>query len=471
MNAGKGIGRKANRRQTARGQITRRQLLASGALAGLFGMSGQAIGASAAVTPWRNWSGALSCNPAGRFSPASEAQLQEFLASTSGVVRPVGSGHSFTPLVPTDGHLVVIDQLTGLLNHDADTLQATIAAGTRLGDIGSELTRVGQHMLNLPDIDRQTLAGATATATHGTGIGFTCLSGFVTHLRLITPAGEVVDVDAQSNPDLFNAARVSLGALGIVSQMTIQNRQPYRLKAKNWVQPIEEVLEGFDESAASHRHFEMFPLTHSDYALTLSIDETDEPINNPPPSPEEGDAFGEAMASWATLPPRERKPLIDGLAQQIQPTEAVDESFKILSNIRNGRFNEMEYSVPLENGAACLREILKTIIDKEVDVVFPLEYRYVKRDDTWLSMSTGHEDHAAISIHRTASEDHRPYFDLIEPIFWKYGGRPHWGKVHSLGAAELAKLYQRFKDFQALRAEMDPRGRMLNEHLSKLFIA
>ena len=450
---------------------SRRQLLASSALASLFACVPLSHAQTTRSIPWRNWSGGLSCEPAGRFSPANEDQLSDFLATTRGTVRPVGSGHSFTPLVPTDGHLIVIDQLEGMLGHDAKNLQATFAAGTRLGDMGAPLAAVGQNMLNLPDIDRQTLAGATATATHGTGIGFTCLSGFVTSLRLITPNGDVLDIDKMSNPDLFNAARVSLGALGLITRMTIQNRTQYRLKAKNWVAPIEEVLENFDQSAASHRHFEMFPLTHSDYALTLAIDETDEDINNPPSSPEEDASFAQAMAYWATLPPRERKPLIDNLAQQIGPTEAVDESYKILSNIRNGRFNEMEYSVPLENGAACLREILKTIIDKEIDVVFPLEYRYVRRDETWLSMSSGHEDHAAISIHRVASEDYRPYFDLIEPIFWKYGGRPHWGKVHSLSAAELTKLYPRFADFQAIRQELDPQGRMLNDHLRKLFIS
>jgi FAD/FMN-containing dehydrogenase len=130
----------------------------------------------------------------------------------------------------------------------------------------------------------------------------------------------------------------------------------------------------------------------------------------------------------------------------------------------------MEYSVPLEAGAACLREILQAISDNEVDVVFPLEYRYVKRDDTWLGMSSGDEDHASISIHRTAFEDYRPYFNLIEPIFWKYGGRPHWGKVHSLGAAQLKALYPHFQDFQEIRASLDPSGRMLNDHLRKLFI-
>jgi len=453
--------------------VTRRDIVAGAALGAAFGTLSPIASAAntvSAPTPWRNWSGHQQCVPAGRVSPASEEELAAFLRNSTGTVRPVGSGHSFTGLVPTDGHLLVINQLKGLREHNAQANQATFGAGTRLGDMGGELNGIGQAMMNLPDIDRQTLAGATATATHGTGIAFTCLSGFVTELRLVTPSGEIVDCSASNNADLFNATRVSLGALGVVTQMTLQNRTPYRLKAKNWVQPVEDVLASFAESAAAHRHFEMFPLTHSDYALVLSIDETDEPVNNPPPNPEEEAAFGQAMAYWATLPPKERQQHVDGLAQQIGPTEAVDESYKILSNIRNNRFNEMEYAVPLDQGAACLREILRTIKDKEIDVVFPLEYRYVKRDDTWLSMSSGNEDHAAISIHRVAGEDYRPYFDLIEPIFWKYGGRPHWGKVHTLTAKNFVELYPRFADFQKLRAELDPSGRFLNDHLRKVFI-
>ena len=447
---------------------SRRDFLASSALAALFAASHPGAAAKSPSLPWRNWSGALVCEPQGRFSPGSEAELAKFFAASSGPVRPVGAGHSFSPLVPTDGHLVVLDRLSGLLSHDPVALRATFGAGTRLGEMGAPLEAVGQAMLNLPDIDRQTLAGATATATHGTGIGFTCLSAYVQQLRLVTPRGEVLDIGP--GHELFDAARVSLGALGVVTRMTLQNRTPYRLKARNWVAPIEEVLEQFDAQAAAHRHFEMFPLTHSDYALTLAIDQTDEPVNNPPASPEEEAAFGEAMAYWASVSPRERQALVDGVAQQIEPTEAIDTSYKILSNVRNRRFNEMEYAVPLDAGAECLREILRTIKAKEVDVVFPLEYRYVKRDDTLLSMSSGHEDHAAISIHRMASEDYRPYFDLIEPIFWKYGGRPHWGKVHSLGAKELAKLYPRFKEFQDIREALDPKGRMLNAHLRKVFL-
>ncbi len=450
--------------------ITRRTFLASSVLTALYGVSGaKAAPVEPQSTPWRNWSGGVVANPTGRFSPASEQQLAEYLASTQGLVRPVGAGHSFTPLVPTEGHLLVLDQLTGLLSHDSLANTASFAAGTRLGDMGTPLARIGQAAINLPDIDRQTLAGATATATHGTGINFKCLSGYVTELRLISPDGEVHDLNSNRAPGMFDAARVALGALGVVTRITMQNTARYRLKQTSWVDKTTDLLKDFDRRAAAHRHFELFPLVHSDFSLVLATDETDEPINNPVQSPEEEAGFERIMRGWMKVPVRLRGPLVNALAEQIELSERVDESYKILTNVRNTRFNEMEYSVPLRNGAACLQEILKTIADKKIDVVFPLEYRYVSRDDTMLSMSSGDEDHAAISIHRVVPEDYRPYFDVIEPIFWKYGGRPHWGKVHSLGASRLSQLYPRFEEFRSIRQQIDPQGRMLNEHLRKLF--
>ena len=451
-------------------KISRRTFLGSTALAALYGATLPAMSlAQGKSLSWRNWSGAEVSYPQSRFSPATENQLAQFMATSSGPLRPVGSGHSFSPLVPTDGHLIVIDQLTGLLSDDEAAHSATFAAGTRLADMGPLLESLGQGLFNLPDIDRQTLAGATATATHGTGIQFKSLSGYITGLRLITLDGSVRDLSAASQPDLFAAACVSLGSLGVVSRMTIQNRQAYRLKQTTWVEKTATLLENFDTHMSSHRHFELFPLTHSDYSMALATDETDEAINNPVVSPEEEAAFDTAMQGFMLVPPSLRRPLINALAEQIGPSERVDASYKILSNIRNNRFNEMEYSVPVAAGAECLQEILALIIDKAVDVVFPLEYRYVCRDDTMLGMSSGHEDHAAISIHRVASEDYRPYFDLIEPIFWKYGGRPHWGKIHSLGSEQLSRLYPRFDEFAALRRELDPQGRLLNAHLSKVF--
>ena len=212
----------------------------------------------------------------------------------------------------------------------------------------------------------------------------------------------------------------------------------------------------------------MFPLTHSKYASVLAIDETDEPIHNPPVSTEEAAAFDDLMRNLQSVPVIARRPIIDAAVADTPPDPAViDVSYKVLANIRNYRFNEMEYSVPIEAGASCLRAILKKISDDNIDVVFPLEYRYVKGDDVWLSMFEGGA-RASISIHRDARFDYRPYFDAIEPIFWEHAGRPHWGKVHSLGYETLRKLYPRLDDFRAIREALDPKGRLLNPHLRRV---
>ena len=397
-------------------KISRRSFLASSVKAALFsGVGGFAVkgGAFAESVPWSNWSGGQTCQPAGRYDIGSEDQLSSLLKKTSGAIRPVGSSHSFSPLVPTDGHLIVIDRLSGILGYNSETKQATIGAGSRLGDLGDPLAAIGQGMINLPDIDRQTVAGAIATGTHGTGVTLQALSACVASLRLVTPSGEVMEIDS-TNQELLHAARVNVGALGIVTQVTMQNRESYKLKKREWAAPTEDILENFDELAASHRHFEIFPLVYSDYSLVLSIDETDEPIG------------------------------------QIEVEAVPNDDASI---------------------AECLREILKTIYDEKIDVQFVLEYRYVGADQDWLSMSYGDHSHATISIHRMASEDYRPYFNRIEPIFWKYGGRPHWGKVHSLTHKELSRLYPRFNDFMDLRRDLDPHGRMLNPHLRALFNA
>ena len=453
-------------------KISRRSFLASSVKAAMFSGFAAKGGAFAQSASWSNWSGGQTCQPAGRYDISSEDQLTSLLRNTLGPIRPVGSGHSFSALVPTDGHLVVIDQLSGILDSDAQAKQVTLGAGSRLGDLGAQLEAIGQGMINLPDIDRQTVAGAIATGTHGTGVTLQALSSFITSLRLITPNGNVMDIDS-SDEDLLHAARVNVGALGIVTQVTMQNRESYKLKKREWAAPTEDILANFDELAASHRHFEIFPLVYSDYSLVLSIDETDEPIGQSEVEEEPSDdaSIAESLGLSDNPTPAERLRLSNATASRIQPTEAVDVSHKILSNVRNSRFNEMEYSVPAEVGAECLREILKTIYDEAIDVQFVLEYRYVGADDDWLSMSYGDHPHATISIHRTASADYRPYFNRIEPIFWKYGGRPHWGKVHNLTHVELTELYPRFKDFMELRRELDPQGRMLNPHLRALFNA
>jgi FAD-linked oxidoreductase len=446
-------------------RFTRRRFLAGSVLAALWGAAPRLALAAPASTPWRNWSGYLRANPAGRLAPATEDELVALLGTTAGPIRPVGAGHSFNPLVPTDGHLLILDNMSGLIDHDPGALTAELWAGTRLSDAGPLLDRVGQAMPNLPDIDRQTLAGAVATSTHGTGKGLASLSGNVTSLRLITPGGDVLDLDAGRQPEIFQAARVSLGALGIVTRIGFQNRTPFRLHSRNWVQDTESVLEDFDASADEWQHFEMMPLLHSDYSLVIAHKETTDPLD--PADPAEDDDGG-LLSLIDSTPVLLRGSLVNFLAGQIDPTESVDKSYNGLTHLRFDRFNEMEYSVPVDAGPACLREILQTVKREAVDVTIPLEYRLIGADDSWLSMFSG-GPRVSISVHRMAQYDHRPYFKLIEPIFWRYGGRPHWGKVHTLGYAELKSLYPRFDDFIEVQRTLDPAGRMLNSHLRRLF--
>jgi FAD-linked oxidoreductase len=448
--------------------ISRRRFLASSILSSLSALVPEAVLAAGAAVkngqvPWRNWSGALSSNPKSRLAPASEDELVSMIKQSTGTIRPVGSGHSFTPLVPTDDNLLILDKLNGLVSHDENSLQATLWAGTRLSDSGPQLDAVGQAMINLPDIDRQTIAGAISTSTHGTGKGLSSLSGYLTGLRLVTPSGEVKDLDRERDSDLFHAARVSFGSLGVITQARFQNRKPFHLRSKTWVEETESVLENFDESIETHEHYEMMPICHSKYSLVITHQETNDPIAGA----SEADDGGEFLALVEATPVSLRGALVNSMVGAIEPSEFVSKSFDGLTNLRFDRFNEMEYSVPVDAGPHCLREILSIIEQESIDVVIPLEYRIIGGDDSWLSMFAG-GPRVSISVHRLAGHDYRPYFDIVEPIFWKYGGRPHWGKVHSLGATQLKDLYPKFDDFVRIQTSIDPEGRMLNDHLRHL---
>ncbi len=443
---------------------SRRGFLAGSVVAGLAAMTRAVAGPrDITTTAWRNWSGTQMCQPVARFAPGSEFELMEFLKHNKAQIRPVGAGHSFSPLVPTNGRLLVLDKMSGLISHDTISKRATLAAGTRLSESGPLLAKADQAMFNLPDIDRQTLAGAISTSTHGTGKELKSLSGYVTGLRLITPGGELLELDENNDPDIFHAARVSLGCLGVITQITFQNRDPFRVMTRTWIEETEKVLEGFDGSANAYEHFEMMPLLHARYSLVIAHKETEAPLKSGP----EADDGGEFLSLMDATPVMLRGQLIDTLASQIEPSEAVSESYDGLANLRFDRFNEMEYSVPLDAGAACLREILAVIEKDKIDAVIPLEYRIVKGDDTWLGMFSG-APRISISVHRLSRYDYRPLFDRVEPIFWKYEGRPHWGKVHQLGYEQLSSLYPRLNDFVRLQAELDPNGVMLNTHLKKI---
>ncbi len=448
----------------------RRFLHALGLAAAGSALPGAALAQCLADPPlqWRNWSGNQRCSPRERFAPAGERELADWLARTAGPVRPVGSGHSFSALVPTDGSLLSLGRLSGLLRHDPATHTATFGAGTLLSQTGPALQRVGLGLRNMSDIDYQALGGLLATSTHGTGIRFGSMSTDIVALKLVTPAGAIIEIDRARTPALFHAARVSLGALGVMSEVTLQCQPAFRLREHFELRRTEEFLEQVDELVRDNDHWEMLPLIHSDYAAGVWLNETDEPATDLGDEAEEGgNEFVELIRmlhKYGSDFPAIRRGIMNAVAGNVSFGDRIGNSYEIFANVRSVRFNEMEYQVPAEAGPACLREILHTIHNRNLPVWMPMEYRYVKGDDIWISQFQG-RDSASISVHQHFEMDHHNYFSVIEPIFWKYDGRPHWGKYHTLNARQLRRLYPHFDDFLEVREQLDPQGKMLNAHL------
>jgi FAD-linked oxidoreductase len=419
--------------------------------------------------PWRNWSGSQQCLPAARSAPATVAELQELIASAKGTVRAVGAGHSFTPLVPTDGTIVSLSRISGLVSHDSQTRQATLWAGSRLGDIGQPLEDAGQALVNMPDIDEQTLAGCLATATHGTGAGIGCMSTFIEGLQLVDARGDLVDCDANNNPELFQAAKVSLGALGVITQVRLQNVAPYRLRRETVWRSFEEMLELADSMAKQHRNFEFYYIPFSGMGFTDVHDITDEPLGSTEKIDSNESVQDLKLArDWLQGSPKLRELVLSSIVKTLDDEMMVESSWKNYASERNVRFNEMEYHLPREHGLQALREVRTALETQHPEVFFPIEVRFIKGDDIWLS-PFHQRDTCSIAVHRYFEEDYKPYFKTIEPIFRKYEGRPHWGKLNTLQREDFRKLYPRWDDFVEVRRTVDPNGRFLNPYLAGLF--
>jgi FAD-linked oxidoreductase len=414
---------------------------------------------------WRNWSGIQHAYPATRWAPQSLDELVTKIAGAIGPIRAVGSGHSFMPLVPTEGTLLTLDGLAGLVSHDATQLSAVVRAGTRLGDLGPALANVGQEMPNLPDINKQSLAGAMATATHGTGRAFKALHAEVLALQVVTVQGDVLDCSAKKNSELFNAARVGLGAFGIVTRVELQNRALKRVLKRTYIAPLLEAIAQWPTLIAQHRNVEFYAVPFTGLAAIITADETDLPAK--PRGPDQDtqtlkdlkrlrDLFGYASSV--------RQRIAHTMMKDLPPEEAIDEGWKLLSNERPVRFNEMEYHFPIDNQMAALQEVLAAIEKHRPDVFFPIEVRVIDQDTAWLSPFNRGVS-GSVAVHAYYQDDYQFLFELIEPIFRKHGGRPHWGKLNSLRGADFAALYPRWREAMQLRAELDPQGRFLNDYL------
>ncbi|MBD2858020.1 FAD-binding protein [Spongiibacter sp. KMU-158] len=417
--------------------------------------------------PWQNWSGYQKATPAQRVTPKSEQELADYLKQATLPVRPVGAGHSFTALVPTDG-CVLSTRHFNQIQATAD-LKARVGAGVRLGSLAQQLHELGQALPNMPDINQQTVAGAFSTGTHGTGVNYSAMHHYVDGLRLVTPRGEILDCSRAKNPELFDAARVSLGSLGVITEYQLANVAPYKLKRVTQMLPLDEVLENFHQLAAQHRNFEMYYIPHCDSALLITTDYTDEAIK---PRGEDTDNDSvrdlQKLRDYTAWWPGLRRKLISTVAAATEKEEHVDWWWSIYPSERAVRFNEMEYHLPQQDIVPALRQVREIVEQRHPDVFFPIEVRVVQEDDAWLSPFYKRPT-ASLAVHRYYAESFEAYFAEIEPVYQAMAGRPHWGKLHTLNADVLSQRYPKWKEFSELRAELDPNGVMLNPHLREVF--
>jgi len=386
---------------------------------------------------WNNWSGRVECRPQAILRPASDDELAAIVrrASSAGqTVRVAGSGHSFTPLVATDGVLLSLDALAGIESSEPAALRATIRAGTKVHALGAPLQALGMALANQGDVDVQALGGAIGTGTHGTGRTLGSLSTQVVGLRVVTAAGELDEWSAERDPELMSAARVSLGMLGVVTAVRLQLVPAYRLHERVWRTSVEECMADLEQLVAVHRHFEFFWYPHRD------------------------------LAEMKSLTPTEQVALAAGTTRG----ERIGWSWEIFPSVRDLRFNEMEYAVPAAAGPACFREVRARMQRHHPDVLWPIEYRTLAADDIWLSPAHA-RDTVTVSVHQAAELPCDDFFADIETVLRAHGGRPHWGKLHSCTAEDLAGLYPEWESFCRTRERLDPEGRFLNDYLAQLF--
>lgn len=441
--------------------------------------------AEQSANTWRNWSGWVTAEPLAILQPESEDALRAILRAAERPVRVAGAGHSFPPLCATPGTLLTLDALAGVVAHDPVRQQASVGAGTRIHDMGLPLYKRGLGLINQGDIDRQAIAGAVGTGTHGTGRSLGNLSSAVTGFRVVTGEGDVVACDSSTDRDLFDAARVSVGVLGVFSELTLQCREKYKLAERTWTMDAETCMRQVKALSMANRHFEFFWFPYADKVICKALTESDGDAPEPLDTDAEeaiGDVMDEnerlvAMMFETAYQVQALSPLIQKLFTRMAGSDSFNRygkagkvrwSHEAFPSTRGIRFNEMEYAVPIEDGTDCVQELVEAIRKKRIRTSFPIEFRTVAADDIWLSPFYK-RDSVTISIHQYYKQSYKEYFDYAEQIFRLYDGRPHWGKLHGLTGADFRSIYPRWDDFQDVRRRMDPSGVFLNDYLRSLF--
>lgn len=409
------------------------------------------------VQEFRNWSGSISCTPATIAAPKSVKQLRAVVtraASRGATVRPVGSGHSSTPIFSTADVLLSLDKLTGVTEVDAEAGWAKVLPGTGLRDLGEQLAQHGLAMENLGDVDYQSIAGAVSTGTHGSGITLGNLSSTVLGGLLVNGRGVEMpfgldagvpreDLDADQ---LLRAVQVSLGSLGVLTSLTLRVEEAHHLHRLNWVTHIDWVLENYAELVSTNRSMDFYWYPRSDLAQVRTL-------NKPGDEPE--------------LTPR-------GEPYSELKKDVTGPNYEIIPNDRMLRFEEMEYMLPFDPELTAFRYVRERVKSAHrAEVGWRVLVRTIAPDHAMLSNTEAEYRRGApsmtIALLQNNTLPFQRYFDDVEPLFWRFEGRPHWGKKHRLKGPELAALYPQWDSFHAIRKTLDPEAVYMNDYLRELF--
>jgi len=427
---------------------------------------------------WSNWSGSVKCSPDEVLKPRTIDELTKMVGEYGRAghhMRVVGSGHSFTPVVQSNDILLSMEELQGIESIDAERGSVTVLGGTVLKNLGNLLFEHKLAQENLGDIDVQSISGAISTGTHGTGTRFGTLSTQVEGFTLVTAAGEILECSLVREPDVFKAAQLSLGTLGVIAKVKLRVVPAKRLHYQGQRKKLADCLANLEQYRQENSHFEFLWIPYTGGVQAKFLNETTEPVSKSTIWGNFNKVVLENYFYWllsesCRLFPNLCKTVCNISAQSIATIDEVNYSHRLFTTPRMVRFQEIEYNIPAEHAVAVINEIQKCIQQHQFQVHFPIECRFVHSDDIWLSPAYERES-AYIAVHMYRGMPYRTYFYYIEEIFKRYQGRPHWGKMHTRTAGELAELYPRWHDFRRVRAELDPQGVFLNSYLRDLFDA
>lgn len=409
-------------------------------------------------------------------TPASAAELADAVrrAADEGLkVKAVGTGHSFTAAAATDGLLIRPGLLTGIREIDRAAGTVTVEAGTPLKRLNQALARGGLTLTNMGDIMDQTVAGATSTGTHGTGRESASISAQIRALELVTADGSVLTCSATEHPDVFAAARIGLGALGVVTAITFAVEPVFLLTAREEPMGFDRVTADFDQLVAENEHFEFYWFPHTGNCNTKRNNRSAGPAA--PPGRVSGwiedellsNGVFQAACSLGKAVPATIPAIAKISSRALSARTYTDIPYKVFTSPRRVRFVEMEYALPREAAVDALREVKAMVERSPLRVSFPVEVRTAPADDIALSTASG-RDSAYIAAHVYRGTPHRAYFTAVERIMTAHGGRPHWGKLHTRDAAYLAEVYPRFGEFTAVRDRLDPQRLFGNDYLRRV---